>query len=188
MDEYHSVKGLIADKDGLVKYVYDEGLYQYGLALLPYKPDKPNKPNKPKPKPSKKEQQQSKRQILYTATPYCNYCKKALAFNSITLDHIVPKCKGGSNDISNLAVSCYECNNLKGDKDLDEFLIILGELQRNKACLLEIRARQLIRKGRRIANLVEGKTGNATQRVNRKPSPIDDIDVLLEILEKIIKK
>lgn len=54
--------------------------------------------------------------------------------------------------------------------------------------LTEIRMRQIIRKGRRVANYVGGKTGNRTQRVNRNPSPIDDVDTLLEIIDKLVKK
>lgn len=127
MDEYHSAKGLLESKDGCIIFIHDEGLYQYGSALLPYKPDKPN----PKKKPSnkrKKGEQKSKREILYEASPFCKYCNKPLAFNSFTLDHVVPKSKGGTNALSNLVVSCYDCNNLKGSRDLEHFLQLLAKL------------------------------------------------------------
>jgi len=51
----------------------------------------------------------------------CLYCKKELKYNEITLDHIVPKSLGGR-EINNLAVSCLDCNRLKGSLLLTEFL------------------------------------------------------------------
>lgn len=40
----------------------------------------------------------------------------------ITLDHIVPQSKGGTNDSKNLGTSCLRCNCSKQDKDLAEFV------------------------------------------------------------------
>lgn len=37
----------------------------------------------------------------------------------MTLEHIVPLNRGGSNDLPNLALSCYQCNNDRGDSLLD---------------------------------------------------------------------
>ena len=33
----------------------------------------------------------------------------------MTVDHVLPKCKGGSNDEDNLVTACERCNNMKGD-------------------------------------------------------------------------
>lgn len=43
-------------------------------------------------------------------------------FKLMTIDHIVPKCKGGGNNISNLIPSCAECNEEKGGKDYFTFV------------------------------------------------------------------
>ncbi len=41
----------------------------------------------------------------------CFYClSPILATNDTTLDHIVPKCHGGSDHRGNLVVACYSCN------------------------------------------------------------------------------
>ncbi len=50
----------------------------------------------------------------------CNYCDEELSAKELTLDHVVPLSKGGVSSWSNLSTCCYDCNNLKGDKLLEE--------------------------------------------------------------------
>lgn len=39
-----------------------------------------------------------------------------------TLDHVVPRAKGGAKfDLNNLVVACSPCNGKKGDKDVKDF-------------------------------------------------------------------
>lgn len=50
----------------------------------------------------------------------CYYCRTPVAELRIkgvymTVDHVLPKCKGGSNDEDNLVTACERCNNMKGD-------------------------------------------------------------------------
>ena len=47
----------------------------------------------------------------------CQYCGKSAPEVVLNVDHIEPVSKGGSNDISNLITSCFECNNGKGNKN-----------------------------------------------------------------------
>ena len=60
----------------------------------------------------------------------CAYCGISLDKSRFTLDHIIPRCKGGTDDIVNLVPCCESCNKRKWDKDLTEFLPIIG-------CLLD---------------------------------------------------
>ena len=41
---------------------------------------------------------------------------------SLTLDHVIPKSKGGPNSWKNLVTCCGSCNVKKGDKKVDVFL------------------------------------------------------------------
>lgn len=52
----------------------------------------------------------------------CFYCEGPMTRATATRDHIVPKCRGGSNDTSNLVASCLYCNGAKADLDADLFI------------------------------------------------------------------
>jgi hypothetical protein len=45
----------------------------------------------------------------------CEYCKFPMAFSHDTfnIEHIIPLILGGTNDLINLALSCYSCNSFK---------------------------------------------------------------------------
>ncbi len=50
----------------------------------------------------------------------CQYCgRKGTAFD-LTLDHIVPRSRGGRSLAENLCAACRACNNRKGDRTPDE--------------------------------------------------------------------
>ena len=51
----------------------------------------------------------------------CAYCGNTKA-ERYELDHIVPRSRGGANRVSNLVVSCHECNAEKGNRPVEEFL------------------------------------------------------------------
>ncbi|GAB1542033.1 hypothetical protein NUACC21_47060 [Scytonema sp. NUACC21] len=50
----------------------------------------------------------------------CAYCDKVGV--PLQIEHIYPKAKGGSNRVSNLTLSCEQCNVKKGTKSIEEFL------------------------------------------------------------------
>ena len=49
----------------------------------------------------------------------CAYCKAKNV--PLEIEHIVPRSRGGSNRITNLAMSCHDCNQTKGNKTAAEF-------------------------------------------------------------------
>lgn len=50
----------------------------------------------------------------------CVYCGKTDV--ALNIDHVIPKSKGGSDRISNLVLSCVECNQAKSNQTLEDFL------------------------------------------------------------------
>lgn len=47
----------------------------------------------------------------------CVYCGSK---KNLTLDHVIPKSRGGGNTWNNLVTSCMRCNNIKADKTPEE--------------------------------------------------------------------
>ena len=45
----------------------------------------------------------------------CQYCNKRFAKSNLTLDHVVPKSRGGDKSWNNLVTSCASCNQNKAD-------------------------------------------------------------------------
>jgi hypothetical protein len=59
------------------------------------------------------------RQLVIQAADYrCEYCKTSSRLTGMPLimEHILPRSLGGTDDRSNLAASCYRCNEFKGAK------------------------------------------------------------------------
>jgi len=49
----------------------------------------------------------------------CVYCGST---QRLQIDHVVPRSKGGANEISNLVLACQKCNRAKSDKLVEEWL------------------------------------------------------------------
>jgi 5-methylcytosine-specific restriction endonuclease McrA len=52
----------------------------------------------------------------------CQYCGSA---KSLTLDHVIPKSRGGKSSWQNLVAACNKCNSVKGDKTPEEAGMLL---------------------------------------------------------------
>ncbi|HTP79622.1 MAG TPA: HNH endonuclease [Bacteroidota bacterium] len=56
----------------------------------------------------------SRKNILRRDSHRCQYCGKADL--TLTVDHVIPKARGGSDTWENLVAACVHCNNRKGDR------------------------------------------------------------------------
>ena len=63
-----------------------------------------------------KEERPPKTQIYKRDKNTCQYCGSK---SKLTLDHVIPKSKGGLDTWDNLVVACSSCNVKKGDKLLE---------------------------------------------------------------------
>ncbi len=53
----------------------------------------------------------------------CPLCNAKIYFwkkNTYNIDHIIPKSKGGSNDVENLQYTHTKCNHLKANQDIEQ--------------------------------------------------------------------
>jgi 5-methylcytosine-specific restriction protein A len=56
---------------------------------------------------------------------HCVYCKKELTERTVTLDHQIPICRGGTDWPSNLVPACKSCNSKKHKKTAFEYQAIM---------------------------------------------------------------
>lgn len=70
--------------------------------------------------PKRKTMQFSRRNLNRRDRMTCQYCGKHPGSQGLTIDHVVPKRRGGQSSWKNCVLSCIECNHRKADKSLDE--------------------------------------------------------------------
>jgi len=58
----------------------------------------------------------SKRAILERDNFCCQYCIKDLNYNTMTIDHVLPRSHGGKTTFENTVACCFHCNNKKGNR------------------------------------------------------------------------
>lgn len=58
----------------------------------------------------------TRRGVLRRDGHHCAYCGK----NANTIDHVIPKSRGGSESWENLVACCFKCNNIKSDRTPQE--------------------------------------------------------------------
>ena len=62
----------------------------------------------------------NRRNIFLRDNYSCVYCKKQLESNELSVDHILPKSRGGKETWDNLVTACKNCNCLKADRTPEE--------------------------------------------------------------------
>ena len=63
----------------------------------------------------------ARRQLYEKQLGRCKGCRNHYLFKDMTLDHIVPRARGGANDLANLQLLCHHCNASKGIRSWDGF-------------------------------------------------------------------
>ncbi len=58
----------------------------------------------------------SRKGIFQRDQNMCQYCSVKFTDKELTLDHILPKSRGGKNTWDNLVAACKKCNQKKGDR------------------------------------------------------------------------
>ena len=52
----------------------------------------------------------------------CNGCEVLFPFRNMTIDHIIPRSRGGTDDSDNLQLLCGACNSTKGNRTQEELI------------------------------------------------------------------
>ena len=58
----------------------------------------------------------SRKNILLRDRNTCQYCGEVLPSSELTLDHVVPRSRGGASTWENLVACCHPCNRQKGNQ------------------------------------------------------------------------
>lgn len=58
----------------------------------------------------------SKRSIFLRDKGVCAYCSMKMNLKTTTIDHVVPRCQGGTHNWLNVVTCCQKCNNKKAGR------------------------------------------------------------------------
>jgi len=58
----------------------------------------------------------NRQNILWRDQDKCQYCRNKFSPGKLTIDHVVPKSRGGKNTWQNLVTACKRCNQRKGNR------------------------------------------------------------------------
>ncbi len=62
----------------------------------------------------------SRKNVFHRDENTCQYCGEVRPRAELTVDHIIPRSKGGRNTFTNIVAACKKCNSKKGDKTPEE--------------------------------------------------------------------
>lgn len=108
----------------------------------------------------------------------CYWCKHGmrpeLGFqNSVTVEHLLPRSQGGSNNMHNLQAACARCNRNRGVQDHDEFMQIALTLPKDRRSIAqaELDRKAAKKKASRAQALLQAATrsgGDEQPRMNSR--------------------
>ena len=67
----------------------------------------------------------SRRNVILRDRSRCQYCGSVCRIGKITIDHVIPKARGGRTIWENVVAACQSCNHRKGDRLLDQLTMKL---------------------------------------------------------------
>ena len=102
----------------------------------------------------------------------CVHCRCELSWDNATTDHVVPRSKGGRNNLANLELACFRCNNRRGSRDFREFQISVGGIY----------AERFIREGVR-----DQRERAATPVIRHQPVVVELTTTVIEALPPLPK-
>jgi 5-methylcytosine-specific restriction endonuclease McrA len=62
----------------------------------------------------------SRKGVLLRDANTCQYCRSRVLPRGLTLDHVIPRSRGGESTWENLVACCFGCNNRKGNRTPQE--------------------------------------------------------------------
>mgnify|MGYP001410111451 CR=1 FL=1 len=79
----------------------------------------------------------NRQNIVWRDNNKCQYCGNYFPPDKLTMDHVLPKSRGGKNTWENLVAACKKCNQKKGSRTVTESgMILLRKPFRPKANIL----------------------------------------------------
>tara|TARA_Y100000592_G_scaffold32876_1_gene52203 strand:+ start:7545 stop:8021 length:477 start_codon:yes stop_codon:yes gene_type:complete len=58
----------------------------------------------------------NRKNVIWRDKNICQYCGCKFSSSELTMDHIIPKSRGGDKIWTNIVAACKRCNNKKGDR------------------------------------------------------------------------
>ena len=58
----------------------------------------------------------NRKNVAWRDNNTCQYCAKRFKFKDLTMDHIIPKSRGGKKTWMNIVMACKKCNSVKNNR------------------------------------------------------------------------
>ncbi len=130
--------------------------------------------------------------LLFNQGGRCFYCEAVLNIDEATIEHIVPKSKGGSDDLTNLVVCCKYANQAFRDYSPKHKMAVIKQL----CCLDSICKKIFPRIEQKIAiqdvenqdQITQDSNNASTNKVNTQPDILLAYNLLLQVVKLFEEK
>ena len=62
----------------------------------------------------------NRKNVVWRDKNICQYCGNRFCFADLTMDHVIPKSRGGDKSWTNIVACCKRCNNIKSNRTPEE--------------------------------------------------------------------